>query len=175
MDPLTILEDHFEASYVEFGSILALDATFHHSLTNQSTKYQSNSIYLMPQGNDSSDNDNYNVSQYNLHFHGYEATPLAAKAAQKRRRVQSGVYDYYEEASGMRRNKRSGFSTSVDIAGILGKNTSNMNKHQTHCVGCFSSWETKCPGSIDPTLGAQMAAEESGTLLKDLVKALVAI
>ncbi|MBW0464617.1 hypothetical protein O181_004332 [Austropuccinia psidii MF-1] len=30
--------------------------------------------------------------------------------------------------------------------GILGKNTSNLNKHRTRCVGRFSAWETKCPG-----------------------------
>ncbi|MBW0462051.1 hypothetical protein O181_001766 [Austropuccinia psidii MF-1] len=49
MDPLTILEDHFEASYVAFGSILELDATSHHSLSDQSGNNDFNSINLMPQ------------------------------------------------------------------------------------------------------------------------------
>ncbi|MBW0465400.1 hypothetical protein O181_005115 [Austropuccinia psidii MF-1] len=101
MDPLTILEDHFEASYVAFGSILELDVTLNHSLSDQSANYQFNSINLMPQGNDSSDdeydNDEYNVSQDHLHFHGYESKPLAAKGAQKCRHVQLGIYDYYED------------------------------------------------------------------------------
>ncbi|MBW0494814.1 hypothetical protein O181_034529 [Austropuccinia psidii MF-1] len=91
MDPLTILEDQFEASYVAFGSILELDATLNHSLSDQSANYHFNSINLMPKGNDSSedeyDNDKYNVSQDHFHFHGYESTPLAAKGARKRRRL----------------------------------------------------------------------------------------
>ncbi|MBW0466675.1 hypothetical protein O181_006390 [Austropuccinia psidii MF-1] len=183
MDPLTILEDHFEASYVDFGSILALDATFHHSLTNQSTKYQSNSINLLPQGNDSSDNEEYNVIQDHLHFHGYETTPSSAKADQKFRHVRLGVYDYYEDISpgGKWDEEKQMLRFQYKcrhfshIIGIFGKNTSNLNKHQKCCVGRFSAWESNSPGSIDPTLGARMASEESGTLLKDLVKALAVI
>ncbi|MBW0524885.1 hypothetical protein O181_064600 [Austropuccinia psidii MF-1] len=146
MDPLTILEDQFEASYVAFSSILELDATLNHSLYDQGANYRFNSINLMPQGNDSSD-DEYDNDEYNL--------PKEPENA--------GVCNQ-------------AFMTIMkNIIGILGRNTSNLNKHRTHCVGCFSAWETKCPGSIDPTLGARMDDEELGTLLKDLVKALVAI
>ncbi|MBW0558295.1 hypothetical protein O181_098010 [Austropuccinia psidii MF-1] len=107
-------------------------------------------------------------------FHGdYEKyPPQPSRSHQKRRPICSSVYDYYEDMI------PGGDYLSIihsNKIGILGKNTSNLNKHRTCCVGRFSAWEKKCPGSIDPNLGAKMAAEESDTLMKDLVKALVAI
>ncbi|MBW0541616.1 hypothetical protein O181_081331, partial [Austropuccinia psidii MF-1] len=64
--------------------------------------------------------------------------------------------------------------TNVGTA-FLGRNTSNLNKHHSKCCGRFSAWESKCPGAIDPNLGAKLAAEEQGMLQKSLVEALVEI
>ncbi|MBW0467306.1 hypothetical protein O181_007021 [Austropuccinia psidii MF-1] len=86
----------------------------------------------------------------------------------KRRRIRSDVYEYYEsltpngewvqDKSHFRYTYRCRHCT-VLIA-VLGRNTSNLNKHRSKCCGCFSAWESKCPGSIDPNLGAKLAAEE---------------
>ncbi|MBW0464398.1 hypothetical protein O181_004113 [Austropuccinia psidii MF-1] len=58
---------------------------------------------------------------------------------------------------------------------IQAKNMSNLNKYWSTCCGQFSAWELRCPGAIDPMLGVRLAVEESSNLLRDLVKALVAI
>ncbi|MBW0570597.1 hypothetical protein O181_110312 [Austropuccinia psidii MF-1] len=66
------------------------------------------------------------------------------------------------------------FDISVTLA-ILGNNTSNLNKHQSRCCGRFNAWASKAPGSVDPTISERLAAEEHDSIMKDLVKALVAI
>ncbi|MBW0548768.1 hypothetical protein O181_088483, partial [Austropuccinia psidii MF-1] len=50
-----------------------------------------------------------------------------------------------------------------------------MNKHQKKCGGRFDAWASKSPGSINPSMGARLAAKAQQDLTKELVKALVAI
>ncbi|MBW0571469.1 hypothetical protein O181_111184, partial [Austropuccinia psidii MF-1] len=58
---------------------------------------------------------------------------------------------------------------------IIGRNTSNLNKHRGRCCGRFNAWASKSPGSVDPNMGAKIATEEQDSILKQLVEALVAI
>ncbi|MBW0528824.1 hypothetical protein O181_068539 [Austropuccinia psidii MF-1] len=101
----------------------------------------------------------------------------------KRWRIISNVYDYFEkisvggewmESKGNIRFTYKCRHCSVKLT-IIGCNTSNLNKHQSRCCGRFNAWANQAPGSIDPNLGAHLAAEEQEEILKELVKALVAI
>ncbi|MBW0516898.1 hypothetical protein O181_056613 [Austropuccinia psidii MF-1] len=100
---------------------------------------------------DEYEDDSGNLGVNQCSGHDYSPIHKASKVIECRQ-VQSTVYEYYE-----------------------GKNTSSLNKHWSTCCGRFSAWESRCPGAIDPMLGVQLAAEESSNLLRDLVKALVAI
>ncbi|MBW0514640.1 hypothetical protein O181_054355 [Austropuccinia psidii MF-1] len=91
--------------------------------------------------------------------------PTIPKRYIKRRQLCSNIYDYFEKISD---------KGDVTLA-ILGNNTSNLNKHQSRCCGRFNAWASKAPGSVDPTIGERLAAEEHDSIMKDLVKALVAI
>ncbi|MBW0507287.1 hypothetical protein O181_047002, partial [Austropuccinia psidii MF-1] len=98
---------------------------------------------------------------------------------QKHRCIRSDVYEYYEMSPIVAYNaniiKLMHWLLYSLTPNVLGRNTSNLNKHRSKCCGCFSAWESKFPGSIDPSLGAKLAAEEQVMLQKSLVEALVAI
>ncbi|MBW0561441.1 hypothetical protein O181_101156 [Austropuccinia psidii MF-1] len=157
-----------------------------HSLTRsdqlQTDNYLSSSI-MPPEDNSSDYIDDEEDCTGNVHGDYEKYPPQPSRSHQKRQCICSSVYDYYkdmipggewdEEKQALRYKYKCRHCSNK--IGILGKNTSNLNKHHTCCVGCFSAWETKCPGLINPNLGTKMAAEESDTLMKDLVKALVAI
>ncbi|MBW0536828.1 hypothetical protein O181_076543 [Austropuccinia psidii MF-1] len=51
------------------------------------------------------------------------------------------------------------FAGDVKLA-IIGRNTSNLNKHRGRCCGRFNAWSTKAPSMVDPNMGAKLAAEE---------------
>ncbi|MBW0567433.1 hypothetical protein O181_107148 [Austropuccinia psidii MF-1] len=177
MEAISNLEALFEDTYINFGSSLVDSGVW-----PDSDNYQSSSI--MPPEDDSSDYID-DEEDCNGNFHGnYEKyPPKPSQSHQKHQCIHSSVYNYYKDMipGGKWDEEKKALQYKYKCChcsnkiGILGKNTSNLNKHHTHCVGCFSVWETKCPGLIDPNLGAKIAAEESDTLIKDLVKALVAI
>ncbi|MBW0559647.1 hypothetical protein O181_099362 [Austropuccinia psidii MF-1] len=109
--------------------------------------------------------------------------PKRRKLAGKRQHIQLNVYDYFEKLnpSGELVEAKGNFQfiykcqhCSVKL-GIIGRNTSNLNKHRGRCCGQFNTWASKAPGSVDPNMGAKIAAEEQDSILKQLVETLVAI
>ncbi|MBW0470347.1 hypothetical protein O181_010062 [Austropuccinia psidii MF-1] len=101
----------------------------------------------------------------------------------KKRRICSNVYGYFEKIfpNGKWLEDRQMFHYMYKFnhcsftIGIIGRNTSNLNKHQAKCVGWFTAWEDKSPCSINPNLGAKLASEEQETLQKSLIEGIVAI
>ncbi|MBW0546904.1 hypothetical protein O181_086619 [Austropuccinia psidii MF-1] len=71
--------------------------------------------------------------------------------------------------------KRRWIQSNVVKLAIIGRNTSNLNKHRGRCCGRFNAWSTKAPGTVDPNMGAKIAAEEQESILNQLVKGLVSI
>ncbi|MBW0483867.1 hypothetical protein O181_023582 [Austropuccinia psidii MF-1] len=176
MEGIPNLKALFEDNYINFGSSLVVDS----GIWPDSNNYLSSSV-MPPEDDEENCNGN---------FHGdYEKyPPQPSQSHQNSQRIHSSVYDYYKVSPSFHQNDHlNNHSTNLNLINLLGhdtrrnnigilrKNISNLNKHHICCVGCFSVWETKCPGLIDPNLGAKMEAEESDTVMKDLVKALVAI
>ncbi|MBW0496422.1 hypothetical protein O181_036137 [Austropuccinia psidii MF-1] len=90
-----------------------------------------------------------------------------ASNAKKRRCIRSDVYEYFENLTpnGVWDQEKKMFRytykcrhCSVATA-VLGHNTSNLNKHWSKCCGRYTAWDARCPGSIDPNLGAKLAAK----------------
>ncbi|MBW0546601.1 hypothetical protein O181_086316 [Austropuccinia psidii MF-1] len=71
--------------------------------------------------------------------------------------------------------KRRQIQSNVVNLAIIDCNTSNLNKHRGRCCGHFNAWSTKAPGAVDPNMGAKLASEEQESILKQLIKGLVAI
>ncbi|MBW0546876.1 hypothetical protein O181_086591 [Austropuccinia psidii MF-1] len=172
MEAIPNLEALSEDIYINFGSSLVVDS----SVWPDSKDYQSSSI--VPPEDDSSDYID-DEEDFNGNFHGDDEKypPQPPQSHQKHQCICSSVYSYYkdmipggewdEEKQALQYKYKCCHCSNKSQ--ILGKNTSNLNKHRTRCVDCFTAWETKCPGLIDPNLGAKMEAEGSDTLMKDLL------
>ncbi|MBW0487539.1 hypothetical protein O181_027254 [Austropuccinia psidii MF-1] len=113
-------------------------------------------VKMISLGNDSQTSDQYDPDEDNYmkeasgSFSDGNSLATAPSKTIKQQRICSNVYEYFE-------------------------NTSNLNKHLAKCAGWLTAWEGNSPGSIDPNLGAKLAAEEQGTLQKSLVETIVAI
>ncbi|MBW0571278.1 hypothetical protein O181_110993 [Austropuccinia psidii MF-1] len=116
------------------------------------------SLIRMDAQSDSSDDHYSTHNEYNLPHE-------TASASQDTRPNQSVAQDC------KRQHKRSDVVKIV----IMGCHTSNMNKHCKICAGWFNAWESESPGSIDPNMGARLAAETQMILNWELVKGLVAV
>ncbi|MBW0551903.1 hypothetical protein O181_091618 [Austropuccinia psidii MF-1] len=128
------------------------------------------------------DEDDY-MNAASVSFSDGNLLATAPSKTIKQQRIHSKVYHYFEKMSpnGEWLEDHQMFCymykcnhCSVTI-GIIGWNISNIDKHQAKCVGRFTAWEGKSPGSINPNLGAKIAAEEQETLQKSLVEGILAI
>ncbi|MBW0471873.1 hypothetical protein O181_011588 [Austropuccinia psidii MF-1] len=136
---------------------------------------------LSSERNSSADNYDNNFNHCNVEE--TNSPPKTGTQQRKRRCKRSEVYNYFEKLTDTRvwiadkKNYRHTYKCrhcSVKI-GVMGGNTSNMNKHRKKCGGQFDAWALRSPGSIDPSMGARLDAKAQQHLTKELVKALVAI
>ncbi|MBW0490180.1 hypothetical protein O181_029895 [Austropuccinia psidii MF-1] len=129
--------------------------------------------YLTSDVSDTNDDDSVQV----ITGEGIEEASSGGTAsnAKKRRCIWSDVYEYFENLTpnGVWDQEKKMFRytykcrhCSVATA-VLGRNTSNLNKHQSKCCGQYT-------GSIDPNLGAKLAAKEQEALQRNVVEAVVA-